>query len=283
MSNNKEKIKQTVGTVLIPFMRERAERIAREEMSMTVGKRNVIDACLRAGMARKMLNSSNEQQLSEYHRNFWENEKCVEYHQGFRDFVAEAFRDKYSFVLDEMQAIVNANPDFTTLVEIGCGGGSVLDYVAQNLDGIDRFVGVDLSPDIIEENKLKYPADNIEWVADNAQTWIEQNGQANWIYFSFRGVLEYFTEQDLNRMYADVAERMSPAIFATMEPMALDHSIENDHHSSPYGTEYTWSHNYPRYYEQNGYTLRHRSVQEYDDHKICAIVATVGLPEPVKA
>ena len=276
MQNLKENFKQTVGTVLVPLMPKRVERLTQEAFSMTVGKRNLVDGFLRAGIAQKMLKNSEHQQISDLHRKFWEHENCLQYHHGFRELALQIFTEQYIFIVAELNALLAKNPEIDTLIEIGCGGGSILNHLVGVVEGIERYVGVDLSAEIIAENKELFPDPRIEWVAGNAQTWIEQNSEKNTVYFSFRGVLEYFTQEELTRLYSDIAAEKGPAIFISMEPMALDHSYDQ-HTSRPYGTEYSWSHNYPHLYKSSGFTLQYQSDKSYDDHKICSVVATVDL------
>lgn len=276
MQNLKQRVKETVGSVLVPLMPERAERVKQESFSMTMGESNFIDACLRSSIAVTMLQNSAEKELSDYHRRFWERENGTEYHRRFRELALDAFDTHFDFLVNEFNALLKANPNITTLVEIGCGGGTVMNRLPDVIEGIDRFIGIDLSPDTIAENAELFPNPQIEWVAGDAHAWITENGQSNWLFFSFRGVLEYFTQEDLASLFADVADRMQPSIFASVEPLALDFDFSQPN-SRHYGTEYTFSHNYPYLFKNNGFDIVHENIQTFDDHQISTVIATTGI------
>ena len=277
MSQTKEQIKQVIGTVLLPLMPKRAARLAEEEFSMSTSGRNIIDACLRVGLAQKLLAEKEEKQLADYHRNFWTKENSLPYHRGVRQQVVDAFNEHFIFLLDEINKLTAANPALDTLIEIGAGGGSLLNHLAQNLDGIEHFVGIDLSPEIIEENKELFNDERLRWVADNGKRWVEEHGQANTIYMTFRGVLEYFTNNELREMFGRIATEKSPAVYIGVEPIALDHALATQFDSRPYGTEYTFSHNYPHLLKESGFKVILQTQKAFDNHQICTFIATVGL------
>ena len=277
MSETKEQIKRAVGTVLLPLMPARAERVMQESFSMTTGRRDFIDSCIRAGLANKLLANNDEEKMAELHQQFWEHNNSVPYHRGLRDTVLKVFNEHYRFLLTEINELVANHPEIDTLVEIGAGGGSLLDLLSRETIGIKRFVGIDLSPDIIEENRNQYPDPRIEWVADDGKAWVDANGGANTIYITFRGVLEYFTQPMLAEMLQRICSEKSPNMFVSVEPMALSHDISTGLNSRPYGTENTFSHNYPHLFAEAGYTLLTSRVLEFDDHKLCCVIGTSGL------
>ena len=275
MGNTKETVKQVVGTVLLPFMPQRAETITQHEFSMTVGGRNVINTCLRAALAHKLLRSKQVDVVSHYHQNFWAGEQGTKFHRHVRGQVLDIFNDHYRYLIDEINKLVEIYPQLNTVVEIGAGGGSFLQMLHEQVRGVDRWIGNDLSAEIITENRQLYP--DIEWVAGDGKAWVETEGQPNTIYLTFRGVLEYFTQANLSAMFATIAAEKTPSAFVLVEPVALEHDLSRQFASQAYGTEYSFSHNYPRLLADNGFTTRHMKLTTFDDHRLCAIVATVGF------
>ncbi len=275
MGKTKELVKQSIGTVMLPLMPKRANNIAENEFSMTVGERSFVDSCLRAGMARKMLQSDMTDVMSHYHRNFWTGEKGTEFHRHVRDQVVTAYEDYFTYLADEINQLTTQFPQLNTLVEIGAGGGSFLNRLMQDVNGIDTVIGNDLSPGTIAENREIFP--HIEWVDGDGKKWVEDNAQQNTIFVTFRGVLEYFTEYDLDSYFATISGEKAPAALILVEPVAIDHNLDSQIHSRAYGTEYSFSHNYPHLVRKNGFHLRRIDFKTFDTHKICAIVATAGL------
>ena len=271
MGKTKELIKRSIGTVLLPLLPQRVDNLAKHEFSMTVGNRNFVDSCLRAGLAAHMLRNDRVDVLSHYHRNFWAGEKGTEFHRHVRDQVVSAYEDHFCYLADEINKLVAQHPHFNTIVEIGAGGGSFLYRLMQDVHGVDNVIGNDLSSATTAENQQLYP--EIEWVAGDGKEWVEQNGIANTIYITFRGVLEYFTQSDLDSLFATISNDKSPSALIIVEPISLDHDLASQPNSQAYGTEYSFSHNYPYLIEKNDFTIIRSDLKTFDTHRICAIVA----------
>ncbi len=277
----KQQIKRTLGKLLVTLMPSRAELVRQNEFSMSVGHRNPLNSLIRAGLAERLVDGDKLDELSANHRHFWATDQGTEYHVHARRHVTESYQQYFSYVSEILGGLLIANPEITTLVEVGCGGGSLLNLLAQQFPQIERFIGIDLSPAIIAENARMFDDARLEWVVANGKTWVEQTGGANTIYLSYRGVYEYFTQADLNEMFAKIASEKRPAISISIEPIGLQHDLDTTSDSLLYGTEYTFSHNYPHLYGQNGYTIHSVKRNEYDTHAICAVVASVGLKQAV--
>ncbi len=275
MGSTKEFVKQTVGSVLLPFMRKRAHHLARNEFSMTVGPRSFVDSCLRAALARKLLRENQVDVMSYYHQQFWTGDRGTEFHRHVRAQVLEVYEAHFKYLITELNQLIKDYPKLETLAEIGAGGGSFTNMLTQNVNGIDNWIGNDLSMDIIAENRKLYP--HIEWFAGDGKAWVETYGEPCTIFLTFRGVLEYFTQANLDAMFAYITEHHQPSAFVLVEPVALNHDLDTETESRAYGTEYSFSHNYPHLLTKNGYVIRQQKLITFDDHRLCAIVATTGF------
>lgn len=275
MGNTKELVKQAVGTVLLPLMPSRVQTITQNEFSMTVGDRNVINTCLRAALARKLLRTDQVDVMMRYHQNFWSGEQGTEFHRHVRGQVLDVFEADYRYLINEINSLVETYPQINTLVEIGAGGGSFLQILRDSVVGIEQWIGNDLSAEIISENRQLYPT--IDWVSGDGKVWVEDNGKSNTIYLTFRGVLEYFTQANLASYFATIAKEKSPSAIVLVEPISLEHDLITQSDSRAYGTEYSFSHNYPVLLAESGFTIRHQKLTTFNDHRLCAIIATVGI------
>lgn len=273
----KHQIKRTFGKILVTLMPRRAAQVRQNEFSMSVGHRNPLNSLIRAGLAEKLIANDNLAELSANHRQFWATDQGTEYHVHARTHVTDSYNEYFSYISDILHDLLAANPQITTLVEVGCGGGSLLNLLAQQFPQIQEFIGIDLSPAIIAENEQMFDDPRLEWIVANGKTWVEQVGGANTIYLSYRGVYEYFTQSDLDEMFAKIADEKSPAISVSIEPTGLQHDHTTMNDSILYGTEYTFSHNYPHLYQKNGFTIHNVTRKTFDTHAICAVVASVGL------
>ena len=302
MSHLKETTKQLIGTqridqlkqwrsaaqgwlgyALLPLYPQRAEKIAQETFTLFHDhsyQRHPLDNLLRAGLAHKAVRQQDNDQLATYHRDFWSGNEGTIYHETQQDKFEEVFLGHFAFTVDLLADILAANPQITTLCEIGSGSGQLLDHLASQLPQIEQFIGVDLSPGVTEANRQRYPNPKLTFIAADAHKWILEHGQPNWLFVSFRGVLEYFPQSDLEMLLSHIATQLQPAAFLAIEPIDRDHDLDHDPNSHTYGDDYSFSHNYPHLFQQTGYTLRHVSHKVLYHHREFAVLATVGINEP---
>ena len=272
--------KRGAGNILLQLFPHRAQAIAQENFTLVNHadgtRRGVIDRLMREAIAHHALSQPDQSQLSQLHQDYWRGEQGTLYHEQHRDKF-EFVWGHFSFVLDDLKNLLAQNPQFKTLCEIGTGSGQLLDHLAHELPELDAFIGIDLSPDTIEANRRKYTHPKLTFLADDAKAWIEQNAGPNWVYVTFRGVLEYFTEADLSALLTHIVQQRQPAIFICVEPVDRDHDLETALESRLYGEEFSFSHNYPHLFRQSGFTVLHTSHQTLYYHKEHLTLAAVGL------
>ncbi|MGB1253027.1 MAG: class I SAM-dependent methyltransferase [Candidatus Promineifilaceae bacterium] len=271
--------KRKIGVHLLRFMPKRVERLKSEGYSMTIGRRNILDSLVRAGIAEQHFSENRLTELAEYHQRFWEKDGGTHYHEHIRDSVLDIFQDKYGYMISQLTHLLKEMPTIDTIVEVGCGGGSVLNYLLSEFDDIDRFVGIDLSPETIQQNQELYPNQRLDWVAADGKKWLEENGTPNMLVFSFRGVFEYFTQTDLSDLFSHIATQMQPSVLMLVEPVGLTQNLETQKVSETYGTEYSFSHGYPILVGEAGFDIRHVGIQTFEGHRL---VAVVGAANPDK-
>jgi SAM-dependent methyltransferase len=272
--------KRGAGNILLQLLPHRAQAIAQENFTLVNyadgTRRGIIDRLMREAIAHNALSQPDQTQLSQLHQDYWRGEQGALYHDQHRDKF-EFVWGKFAFILDDLKQLLAQNPQITTLCEIGTGSGQLLDHLAHRLPQIEEFIGIDLSPDTIEANRQQYNHPKLTFLADDAKAWIEQNAQPHWVYVTFRGVLEYFTEADLRALLRSIAHEQKPAIFLAIEPVARDHDLTTEPNSRLYGDEFSFSHNYPHLFQSAGFQVVHASHQTLYYHKEHLTLATVGL------
>jgi hypothetical protein len=274
---NIEKVAGLVGEGLLPLLPKRTRRISKKEFTLiNKGRRNIIDRLLRAGLARRILREGNLNQLATYHCQFWSGEMGKEYHDSHGYAFESVFKPNFHYIVDMLNNFLKSNPVFKTLCEIGTGSGQLLDFLGDRLNTIDRFIGIDLNQDTVADNKKRYKNNKLEFIAADGDSWTRINGQPNWVFFSHRGVLEYFPEENLQGLFTFIANEISPAIFVAIEPVGVDHDLGSERESKIYGREFAFSHNYPHLFQKAGFELWHFELINFTDHRLCAIVAVAG-------
>ncbi|GAB1858557.1 hypothetical protein MHTCC0001_33960 [Flavobacteriaceae bacterium MHTCC 0001] len=260
----KELVKNIVGNVLLKIMPKRADKIAREGMTINLNLTKV-DLLIKNALLKQAEKSNDFETLSEFHFNYW-NQKGKEYFEGQfnNDTLNDFFIPNCSFLLDLLQKELEKKTEhYSMLVEIGTGDGTVLEYLSTRFPQIDRLVGIDLCELQIDKNKKTFKANpNLEFVASDGIDWIIENGQPNMIIFTSRGVLEYFTALSLQKFFRGLS-KIGNVIFMAIEPTAVGHDFSKNPNSQIYGFEKSFSHNYIKLFKESNFNIWHHSTIPY--------------------
>ena len=103
--------KRKIGVHLMKFMPKRVERLKREGYSMTIGRRNILDSLVRAGIAEQHFSENRLAELSEYHQRFWAKDGGTQYHEHIRDSVLNTFREHYGYLVNELNMLLEEMPE----------------------------------------------------------------------------------------------------------------------------------------------------------------------------
>ena len=208
-------------------------------------------------------------------RRFWSSGAAADFHSTQEQYFEEWFLGHNRALLEELEKAV-AEGSYGTLCEIGCGTGLALVELRRRLPGINRFVGIDLSEEQIRRNRTRFADDRLEWVAGDALAWILAGGGPGWVFLSNNGVLEYFTRDDVQKLFGHLASRLRPTLISLCEPVGMEHDLDGDSGSSPYGTERSFSHNYPHLLREAGFDVLYESEIRRSGHRLLRILARAG-------
>ena len=142
---------------------------------------------------------------------------------------------------------------YRTLVEFGCGDGSVLRYLSQNAHGIESFVGVDINDIIIEKNKLTAD-ERCTYTCSRIQDFFNTGSIDPFIAFTFGGVLEYLSPDDLRQLYANLMNH--GCSITLVEPLNSDPSSSKKGGSAFIGSEVVYfDHDHAAYLGNAGFEV----------------------------
>ncbi len=271
-----------IGQVLLPFFPSRVKHIQSEQFTLTdFGQsRSKLDHFLRYGLIRQAIQTGDLDQLAQYHENYWKGEAGAQYHEDYAFAFEESFVANFAYIIDHINQVAETANGFDSLFEIGCGSGQLLDYLATHVNGVEQFIGIDLSPTTVERCNDRYGRSNVQFVAADGDKWIRENGKSNSIFMSHRGVLEYFPQERLLSFFKYIQETYSPCLLITIEPIGTDHNLETTTASQPYSNEYSFSHNYPHLIREAGFDVLHTHLQPSTSaNHLLAVVSSSGLPE----
>jgi len=269
----KDTLKAGLGSMLATFMSERAAQLAEGKVADDLG---LADRLLVAGLVRRHERQGTLDQLNGLHDWLWSSRQAVAFHEQAQARFQSWWLDTHSAVvaplIDELSRVPGR---YSTLCEIGCGSGLVLDDLSRRLPQLERFIGLDLSPEQIERNRQRYAdSPRLQFDSGDALAWLQTRARPGWVYFSNAGVLEYFPEPKLRKLLLQAAGT-GTAAFAIVEPVDRGHDLALQTASINYGTERSWSHNYPHLFRDCGYQLRWQQELEFAGLRWQLLVAAV--------
>lgn len=253
-----------IGRCLLPVMPRRVEKLKREGFTVndpTDKREDLFYKLLRVALAKESYERGDLAQLVQYHVNFWSGDKATKYHQRIEGRLEDYFLPNFGHLIPMLLTFQKNYPEFNTICEIGVGNAELIVELYRVLNGTDRFLGLDLSPSTTEINKERFRETEIEFVAADAREWIPANAGPNWIYVTNGGVLEYFSETDLQLFLRKIAQHHSPALFVAIEPKGVDHDLEKSSSSAVYSNEHSFSHHYLYHFEAAGYCVHQHFVR----------------------
>ena len=263
-----------VGKPLVFLWPSRVKKLSEQGMTLVMNNNlNVIEKLMRNEILRKAEENGEVDKLQELHSNYWRNQG-QDFFKNTDNRFETIFMPDYSFIFDLLAEHKDLK-DFDTLVEIGTGNGSVLNYLASKFGHLKKLVGIDLSEVQTNLNNEKYKTEpRLDFVFSDGFDWVKKNGRSNTIFVTSGGVLEYFTETRL-QSFLNKVNSLGKIIFVAIEPNGIDHDFRENPNSQSYGHERSFSHNYQKLFKASGFDIWHYSKKEYsyNAHLMCFIGA----------
>ena len=205
----------------------------------------------RMNRARK---SGNLNQSEDALHQYWQTDFAHDFYDRFQDRFGKWFYGVHYPAIERLVRYANET-GATRVVEIGCGDGQALDHISQKITGAQQFIGIDINPRIVEENKLRFASNpKLEFLSGNAIDWIRNNLISETLFYSYGGVLEYFSEESLTELLTLLNLQKGVAI-ALVEPVDPEHDMTLVQDSHLFGEESSFSHNYRYLLESCGFQI----------------------------
>lgn len=262
-----------IGALFLLLRPGRALALARGEGG---AKHSAIERMMIAALVARHERAGTLGELAALHRRMWEGEEGVKFHAQAEKRFQTYWVENFSSIVEPLREAIAAAPTpLETLCEIGCGSGLVLEDLSKLLPEVFALVGLDLAPDQIARNVVRFDGNpRLRFEAGDAATWIAEHAAPGWVYLTNSGVLEYLGEAEVRALFATIAERLRPAVFALIEPIADDYDLARETWSRPYNFEKSLGHNYPHLLAAAGWTVRHQDERRIDGTRMLTLVAS---------
>jgi hypothetical protein len=271
----KQKAKGVLGSLLMLLFPRRAKAVLEDDFTHSGRRASLLSRLIGAGIAYRELHRRDFGRLAAHHKRYWGGARAKAYHDDAPGRFESVFVRYHMPLIDRLEEFLKDHPQTKTLCEIGSGAGLVADHLAERFDFLDRYIGVDLDPVTVAAARETYSHPKLEFVAGDAVEYVETHAEPNWVYFTQNGVLEYFEPEAVERLLRVVSSRQ-PATMALIEPVGLNHDLEAQPESWPYGQEFSFSHNYPHLLEKHGFELLFRQEVMVCGYRYMLMLATSG-------
>lgn len=270
----KSLIKDWVGQIIASARPARATKIFKDPSKSTG---SLADKAIVHHLRQRSIREQRHAFLSRLHLEFWRGEDGALFSMNCDHRFKDLFLAKQQVDFDKLIEVWNSVPS-SEIVEVGTNSGLLLQYLTLNLPGVSCSTGIDINPDQISKNIASDKFDpRIQFLCTDGQKWIQENANEKTLFVTNGGVLEYFERDKLNDAISHIAENCHPAIFFASEPVALDHDLETNPESIPFGEELSFSHNYRDLFESNGFKVVHQRAVFFESWKM---QATIAISQP---
>lgn len=205
---------------------------------------------------------------------FWKGGAGDKFHNSHAEDRFRLFREQHAVAIDALADLLDTSGSpFSRLVEIGCGDGKVLADCAERLPSISKAVGLDINAGVIARASSEHPGGRFSFFNAEARDWLTAHPQPGTVVLSNGGVLEYLSQDHVDRLLEALA-LARPAAIVLIEPAAPDHDLQNQTESVVFGHEYSFSHNHRHRLSQAGFDV----VFERETHAFNArLLLMIGL------
>jgi SAM-dependent methyltransferase len=208
---------------------------------------------------------------------FWSGVPASWYHDRYVEERFDTFRDHHSVVIRRLAGLIeDPGMRISRLVEIGCGDGQVLTYCAERLPSIPEVIGLDINAEVILRAAARQSPDSrMSFVNTDARAWLTEHPQAGTVLLSNNGVLEYFSQDNFDRLLQALA-LSPPAVVVLVEPVARDHDLQTQTESFAFGQERSFSHNHRHRLEKAGFEVMFEDEGEVADLRLILMIGVLA-------
>ena len=194
-----------------------------EENLLMQYKKNFYLRLVEAAKA-ELYNKKNDNEKSIRVINLWSGDDGINWiKHDFKVNPISLIIEKRKEIFNLIENYLNANENIKTICEIGTGDGRYLNFLSKKLEQIDKFIGIDLNKDIMDENNQIYKHNHklrfIHGTVNKNYREIKNLSSNSILFVSFR-TLTWFTQselEDLFRFISEKEENLSIAFFEQNE------------------------------------------------------------------
>ncbi|MFA6192488.1 MAG: class I SAM-dependent methyltransferase [Sulfurimonas sp.] len=206
--------------------------------------------------------------LKNFTKSYWKSNVSNNWHAKRKD---ESFDDFYDFAQAISSKIEDLN--FNTVLEIGTGAGTLIAILSKNLNTYDKFIGIDINKQQIDENKKNYQnLDNVEFIYMDIAKYINDTNLNN-IAIVSQNTLDYFEKNELKKLFSLIHSKIKNVVIVVS---SLRRNIELADSIDRKEADFkVYSHNYYALLKEAEYELM--SIDSIGDREEVVVIAGYKL------
>lgn len=232
-----------------------------------------INKLIRFYLGYKMTKEEQENsgELEQLHKNFWSSTES--YFTDYGSRTEGTYIPANKDLIQELTPFLIDN-NIQTVCEFGTGDGSWLNYLSQQWEFINEFIGIDISESQIEKNKKTY--NHLTFITADLLDWVKINAKQNTFYHTNGGVLEYLSEDSVKHCIDILKNQGKNSVLLFIEPIYGEYDIERDTKSMVIGYEHSYTHNYVHLLKIAGVDVLHYEEKEMMGHRLLVTLAYIN-------
>ncbi len=159
----------------------------------------------------------------QFTKNYWQSSSSSKWHNKRQQ---EAYADFNAFALGVSNHVKALN--YKTVIEIGTGAGTLISLISKKLDNYNKFIGIDINKQQINENKKNYQDSNIEFICMDIDKYIKQNNLDEVVIVA-QNTFDYFDQASLTALLKNIhtdIDNVVVSISGLVQNKQLENSVD---------------------------------------------------------
>lgn len=257
----------TLGNLLVLLRPKKVRQLSEQGITLVLANNlSLSERLMRRAILKKIEKAKDYDQLAQLHKIYW-SKRGDDFVKNTQNNLENIHLPAYKSILEVFKyELSNTSIKFDKFIEIGTGNGSVLNFLSSYYHDISNFVGIDLSHEQTKTNKINYQNNpKLNFVGGDVLDWIENQPQGNMVFLTFRGVLEYFSQQQLIAFFEKL-NGMGNILFFAIEPSDANYDFNTQTESKVYGVEGSFTHNYLKLFQNAGFSIWYLEHKKEEGH-----------------
>lgn len=265
-----ESVKRLLGKILCRTFPQRSRSVYR---TPTSHPSSFVDRGILYHLKQRALREGRDGFLTRLHADFWSGSAGERFSENCDYRFEDYFLSNQAEDFKAIQRAWDEHSCIRNIVEIGTCSGLLLRYLKENLAVTGEITGIDINQAQIAQNQSTYAGSGIEFYCGKGLDWVREHAKPKTMFVTNGGVLEYFSERDITKLFAFAACDASPSMVYCSEPIAVDFDLDKQMESVPFGDELSFSHNYPKLLADAGFKILSQRETQCEVYRTVATLA----------